>query len=155
MQFEVKGIKEFEQTLLALQAEFGSTAAKRSLIPALRKAVSPAKDSIKAIAPVDTGRMKTTVRHGAKVATQKDKKRKYLNENTVAFGYVDVGVKYYDEKGQYRPATEAREFGTAEQAATPFIRRGFQKAIPNMLDILKKDLGIQLETWASKQRAKR
>jgi hypothetical protein len=99
--------------------------------------------------------MRTTVRAGAKVASGKDKKRKYLNQNTLAFGYVDVGVKYYDEKGEYRPATEAREYGTADQAATPFIRRGFQTAIPNMLEILRQDLGTHLNNWAAKQRAKR
>lgn len=155
MEFEVKGLKELEKTLLDMQQEFGSTAAKRSLVPALRKAVMPAKDVIKSIAPVDTGRMRTTVRAGAKVASGKDKKRKYLNQNTLAFGYVDVGVKYYDEKGEYRPATEAREYGTADQAATPFIRRGFQTAIPNMLEILRQDLGTHLNNWAAKQRAKR
>jgi hypothetical protein len=142
MEFEVKGLKELEKTLLDMQQEFGSTAAKRSLVPALRKAVVPAKDYIKSIAPVDTGRMRTTVRAGAKVASGKDKKRKYLNQNTLAFGYVDVGVKYYDEKGEY-------------QAATPFIRRGFQTAIPNMLEILRQDLGTHLNNWAAKQRAKR
>lgn len=155
MEFEVKGLKEFERVLLDLQQEFGSTAAKRALVPALRKAIMPAKDSIKSIAPVDTGRMKTTVRAGSKVASGKDKKRKYLNQNTLAFGYVDVGVKYYDEKGQYRPATEAREFGTADQAATPFIRRGFATVVPTMLEILRKDLGTHINNWAAKQRAKR
>jgi len=155
VEFEVKGLKEFESMLLELQQEFGSTAAKRSLVPALRKAVVPAKDVIKASAPMDTGRLKTTVRVGAKVASGKDKKRKYLNENTLAFGYVDVGVKYYDEKGDYRPATEALEYGTAQQPARPFIKRGFQSAIPNMLEILRSDLGTHLDNWANKHRAKR
>ena len=155
MQFEVKGMKDVEQALLALQAEFGSTMAKRSLVPALRKAVMPARDSIKAAAPIDTGKLKTTVRVGAKVATAKDKKRKYLSANTVAFGYVDVGVKYYDDKGQYRPATEALEFGTAEHPARPFIRRSFKTMIPNMLEILSKDLKNQVDGWAAKQRARR
>ena len=154
MEIKLEGFKEFEKTLLELQQEFGSTAAKRSLVPALRKAVMPAKDIIKSIAPVDTGKMRTTVRAGAKVASGKDKKRKYLNENTLAFGYVDVGVKYYDEKGNYRPATEAREYGTAEQPASPFIRRGFASAVPNMLEILRQDLGTHLNVWASKKRAK-
>lgn len=155
MEFKVTGMKDIETALLGLQQEFGTTAARRSLVPALRKAVMPARDYIKAIAPVDTGRLKTTVRAGAKIASGKDRKRKYLNANTVAFGYVDVGVKYIDEKGEYRPATEAREYGTSEQPATPFIRIGFQKAIPTMLEILQKDLASQVETWANKQRAKR
>jgi HK97 gp10 family phage protein len=151
---EVKGLKEFERVLLDLQEEFGTTKAKRALIPALREAMEAAKTKIKAGAPVDTGKLKIKIRKGAKVATGKDKKRKYLSPNTVAFGYVDVGVNYKDEKGEYRPAAEAMEYGTAKTPGKPFIRNNFQSAVPQVLASLAERLGKNLDAWASKQRAK-
>lgn len=151
---EVKGLKEFERTLLDLQEEFGTTRAKRALVPALRQAMEATRSRIKAGAPVDTGKLRTKVRRGAKVATGKDKRKKYLSPNTIAFGYVDVGVNYKDQKGQYRPAAEAMEFGTAEVAGRPFIRQGFESTAPQMLASLAEQLGRNLDAWAAKQRAK-
>ena len=151
---EVKGFREFEDSLLELAQEFGTTKARRSLLPALKSAMEPVKAAMKGRVPVDTGKLQLKIRNGAKVATGKDKKKKYLNRDTVAFGFVDVGVGYRDEKGQYRPAAEAIEFGTAEQPAKPFIRSTFQSMATSALDRLASLMSAHMDLWAAKQRAK-
>jgi len=151
---EAKGFKEFEDSLLELAEEFGTTKARRSLLPGLKSAMEPVKAAIKGRVPVDTGKLQLKVRNGAKVATRKDKNKKYLSRDTVAFGFVDVGVGYQDAKGEYRPAAEAIEFGTAEQPARPFIRNSFQSMASSALDRLGSLLGAHMDLWAAKQRAK-
>ena len=151
---EAKGFKEFEDSLLELAEEFGTTKARRSLLPGLKSAMDPVKAAIKGRVPVDTGKLQLTVRNGAKVATRKDKAKKYLSRDTVAFGFVDVGVGYRDEKGEYRPAAEAIEFGTAEQPARPFIRNSFQSMASSALDRLSSLMSSHMDLWAAKQRAK-
>jgi HK97 gp10 family phage protein len=151
---EAKGFREFEDSLLELAEEFGTTKARRSLLPGLKSAMEPVKAAIKGRVPVDTGKLQLKVRNGAKVATRKDKNKKYLSRDTVAFGFVDVGVGYRDEKGEYRPAAEAIEFGTAEQPARPFIRNSFQSMASSALDRLSSLMGSHMDLWAAKQRAK-
>jgi HK97 gp10 family phage protein len=151
---EAKGFKEFEDSLLDLAEEFGTTKARRSLLPGLKSAMEPVKAAIKGRVPVDTGKLQLKVRNGAKVATRKDKNKKYLSRDTVAFGFVDVGVGYRDEKGEYRPAAEAIEFGTAEQPARPFIRNSFQSMASSALDRLGSLMSSHMDLWAAKQRAK-
>jgi len=151
---EVKGFREFEDSLLELAQEFGTTKARRSLLPALKSAMEPVKAAMKGRVPVDTGKLQLKIRNGAKVATGKDKKKKYLNRDTIAFGFVDIGVGYRDEKGQYRPAAEAIEFGTAEQPAKPFIRSTFQSMATSALDRLASLMSAHMDLWAAKQRAK-
>lgn len=151
---EVKGFKEFENSLLLLAEEFGTTKARRSLLPALKSSMEPVKAAVKSRAPVDTGKLQLKIRNGAKVATRKDKAKKYLNRDTIAYGFVDVGVGYRDEKGEYRPAAEAIEFGTAEQSARPFIRNSFQSMASSALDRLGSLMSAHMDLWAAKQRAK-
>lgn len=151
---EAKGFKEFENSLRDLAEEFGTTKARRSLLPALKAAMEPVKAAVKGRAPVDTGRLQVTVKNGAKVATGRDKRKKYLNRETVAYGFVHVGVGYKDEKGEYRPAAEAIEFGTAEQPARPFIRNSFQSMATSALDRLGALMSAHMDLWAAKQRAK-
>lgn len=151
---EAKGFKQFEDSLLLLAEEFGTTKARRSLLPGLKSAMEPVKAAIKGRVPVDTGKLQLKVRNGAKVATRKDKNKKYLSRDTVAFGFVDVGVGYRDEKGEYRPAAEAIEFGTAEQPARPFIRNSFQSMATSALDRLGAFMSAHMDLWAAKQRAK-
>lgn len=151
---EVKGFRQFEDSLLQLAEEFGTTKARRSLLLALKSSMEPVKSAVKSRAPVDTGKLQLKIRNGAKVATRKDKSKKYLSRETVAFGFVDVGVGYRDEKGEYRPAAEAIEFGTSEQPARPFIRSSFQSMASSALDRLASLLGAHMDLWAAKQRAK-
>ena len=151
---EVKGFREFEDSLLELAQEFGTTKARRSLLPGLKSAMEPVKAAIRARVPVDTGKLQLKIRNGAKVATGKDKKKKYLTRDTIAFGFVDVGVGYRDAKGEYRPAAEAIEFGTAEVPARPFIRNSFQSMASSALDRLASLMSAHMDLWAAKQRAK-
>jgi HK97 gp10 family phage protein len=116
--------------------------------------MEPVKAAMKGRVPVDTGKLQLKIRNGAKVATGKDKKKKYLNRDTIAFGFVDVGVGYRDAKGEYRPAAEAIEFGTAEQPAKPFIRSTFQSMATSALDRLASLMSAHMDLWAAKQRAK-
>lgn len=154
MRVTVTGTQSVNQALLDLQAEFGSTKARSSLVPALRRAVEPALNTIRPAVPVDTGKLRVHTKRGAKVSSQKDRKRKYHSKNSLAYGFVVVGIEYRDEKGQYRPAAEAIEFGTADQPARPFIRANFQRAIPAMTETLAQQLNEQIDKWAAKQRTK-
>lgn len=154
MQVTVTGTKAVEQALLDLRQEFSSAKARSSLVPALRRAVDPALNTIRPAVPVDTGKLRVHTKRGAKVSSQKDRKRKYHSKNSLAYGFVVVGIEYRDEKGQYRPAAEAIEFGTADQPAKPFIRANFQRAIPAMTDTLGQELSDQIDRWATKQRTK-
>jgi HK97 gp10 family phage protein len=154
MQFEVKGAQEVASALLALREEFSAAAAKRALVPALRKSIKPAFERIKPQVPALTGKLRIETISGAKVSSMKVRKRKYFSPDSIAHGFVAVGVDYKDEKGQYRPAIEALEYGSKRQAAQPFLRSSFQAAIPAMTDALMQELSKHLESWANKQRAK-
>ena len=152
---QVKGTKSVTDALLALRQEFSSAAARRSVLPALRKANEPAYTAIKAAVPRDTGKLQTKTKRGAKISSQRDRKRKYHSKHSLAYSYVSVGVGYVDEKGEYRPAAESLEFGSPERPAQPFLRANFERTIPEMTQDLAKELEQSINTWASKQRAKR
>jgi len=155
MRITVKGTREVEQALLALREEFSAQQAKRSVVPALRRAVKPALDAIRPAVPVDTGRLRVQTKAGAKVSTMRDRKRKYHSNQSIAYGFVIVGVNYVDLKGEFRPAAMALEYGRADQPATPFIRANFERAIPAMTQNLGAELAAQIDQFANKQRSKR
>jgi HK97 gp10 family phage protein len=155
MRMQIKGTRSVADALAALRQEFSSAAARRSVLPALRKAIEPAYRAIRPAVPRDTGKLQVKTKRSAKISTQRDRRRKYHSKNSLAYSYVSVGVGYVDEKGEYRPAAESLEFGSAERPAQPFLRANFERSIPAMTQDLAEGLQQSINTWATKQRAKR
>ena len=146
------GFKSLEGALLRFANDFDyKSTEKNVLVPAVREAIKPIRDAIKAFAPrsPDAGRkqykdpkaakhLQDTVRSTARVPNAKDRRSQYVAGNDIAIGEASI---FTDQRGM------AQEFGTraglhkkVPTTPQPFLRQSVTYAAVAALDTFENKL---------------
>jgi len=144
IKIKVHGLKELDRALNKLDLDLRKKASRE----AGRKAMEPVMKEIKSNTPVDSGRLKDTVKLSATNAPSRLKK--YSKEASM-IASANVGMK---SKDITKTATHAihLEYGTKNMAPQPFIRKAFtnpkQKAT---IMRFRKELKKSITKFANRQ----
>lgn len=133
----VEGLSELKDGLLELTKATAKNVQKRTL----NRAADPIQSSAASSAPVLSGRLQRSVSIGTKLSRRQ--KTLYKPESAIEI-FVGAGA-----------LVEAitTEFGTVHQTARPFMRPAWDGNKMRALDIIKTDLGDEIEK--ARQRAAR
>ena len=147
---EVKGLKELEWALIALQKEYGGKAAVQAMRPAVKAALKPVEAKVKGRTPVDSGDLRdsTSLKIGA--VTKKMKHSNHYNSTTVIAGRAG----WFWRKPSLWHQALAVEFGTRNTPATHTLEQVFDSEVRGMTKRFKDTLGPAIEKKA-KQLAKK
>lgn len=159
----VDGLKELDAALGELSKSLAKGALRRTLV----KAGKPIADRARSLAPIDTGELRDSIavstrlsnpagksefaaamRAGAGVAAAtaalRSARRAAAGEGSTAEVYVGAGPL---------PQAHLVEFGSINNTAQPFLRPAWDEKRGEALDIIKNDLGSEIQRTA--QRAAR
>lgn len=135
LDMEIKGLEQLEKALDEFANEFegaGPKEAKAVVRTALRKAVTPAKSSIIALTPVDTGELKDHVKISIKAPTKKQMRTGHFRDSTFLaawVGYIwDAG-----DNGMFQKAV-FNEYGSKNNPKHAPIERTFNSQIENIVN---------------------
>jgi HK97 gp10 family phage protein len=163
--FKVEGLDELLQNMGDLQEEIGKKKTDRLWRKILAQAMAPVLETAKALAPVDSGQLKDHIYMKVQKPASRDKASlSYEGEGIMA--RVTVGPKRQDSKvaGVYvkrgkqknlynhRPVALAKEFGTADIAARPFMRPALAANVDNVIQRLGDAIWYELQwgKWTKK-----
>lgn len=164
----VEGLKETLEVFKQLATEIGDKESRsKVLIPAVKEAMVPVLNAARLMAPVDTGKLKTTLGIQGKRPTKRDRKSKYIsaNDNVVAFVATKAippklkkstqGLKKKERKKVYREKgfdgrAIANEFGTKNRPAKPFLRPALEGNVYDVTNRLGMILKNKIEQYRSK-----
>lgn len=125
--FKLVGMAALQEQLTNLGAELGV----KAMAQAARQAFKPVLEAARAMAPVDTGELRDSLRLSVKKPRAGD-------------GVVVVGLRIGGSKGAKGLPPARRwhlaEFGTAFQAAHPFLRPALDQNAAAVLELLKTEL---------------
>jgi HK97 gp10 family phage protein len=146
--FKAEGFKELHDLLIEMGDDlcYGKTA-KRVLIPAVKAAMKPVADQVKATIPYDeknnSGKhMKDTVRISGRVPNSRDMRAQHADPDAIAVGIVSIKT---DDRGM------SQEFGNARVPAQPFMRRALEGQANRVINILGTYLAYKLDHYKSKK----
>jgi HK97 gp10 family phage protein len=143
MKIETFGFDDFDATLTKMGEEFGYTDVnKKVLVPALKAAMMVALPTAKALARVDTGKMKESIKVEARRPTDKDQESKYVYSYDAAIAILSV---------RQSKISLSEEFGTADKAAHPFIRPALQTNEQNILNTLNEQLKLKIDKYQARK----
>ena len=164
----VEGLKETQEVFKQLATEIGDKESRsKVLIPAVKEAMVPVLNAARLLAPVDTGKLKTTLGIQGKRPTARDRKSKYISpkDNVVAFVStkpIPAKLKkqtkgmtkkqksqFYREQG-YDVRAAANEFGTKKMPAKPFLRPALEGNVYDVTNRLGMILKNKIEQYRSK-----
>jgi HK97 gp10 family phage protein len=164
-QSEVKGFDELFKAMDALSEEIGKGKTDRIWRKALEYAFEPVLRDAKDRAPVASGQLKEHLYIKAHKPTNRDK-QSFSYQGEMFMVRVTSSPKRQDStahttiiKGgkertvwNNRPVGLANEFGTAKNAAQPFLRPALEVNIQNVQDRLAKAIWYELEwgKWTKK-----
>jgi len=134
---EIIGLAELEKVLKQLPAELvskGGRGAGNPVFQALNKAADPVLESMRNLAPYDSGRLRGAIKK------QRHPKPLYLTE-LVGVG-VDPGRSRNDKTGAW--------YGYIVEARTGFMKRAAQKNQGRVVEIFRTELATRLERIAKK-----
>jgi HK97 gp10 family phage protein len=157
-------------------------ARSKILVPAVREAMKPVLTTAKSTAPVDTGALSRTLIVEARRPTRKDKRSKYIHETDTVIAAVTTKAfpkklknqffaenesLYRSDKKEYRAKFKefaysidfpydaraiAQEFGSAHNAAHPFLRPAMESQAPQTAKRLGEIIGRRLLQYKAKQK---
>jgi HK97 gp10 family phage protein len=143
VKIETYGFDDFDKTLTQMGEEFGYTDVnKKVLVPALKAAMMVALPTAKALARVDTGKMKETIRVDARRPTDKDQESKYVYSYDAAIAILSV---------RQSKVSLSEEFGTADKSAHPFIRPALESNKANILNALNQQLKTKIDKYQARK----
>ena len=150
-QIEVKGLKDLERALLALQKEYGGKSGAQALRPAVVAAIKPLKAKVQDDTPVDEGYLLGSVKQTVGKPTRDMLSRTpgFYNSTTVLAGRVG----YFGNK-VYRRALYM-EYGTVDIAANHTLEQIFDSEGRAMIRRFSKTLGPAIEKKAKALNRKR
>jgi HK97 gp10 family phage protein len=128
----VQGMSE----LLRKLRELPKALENRIVNEALEAGAQPILDTAKALAPVDTG----LLRESLKVVTAPVRKNSHL---------VRVGTEEGDYKGDAFYAA-FHELGTTKMPARPYLRPAFDQNVNRAIEIISSEIGTAIEREATK-----
>ena len=152
IKMNVKGMRELEGALIALQKEYGGKAATQAMRPAMKAAMAPLVSDVAGGTPVDSG----DLRDSTKVKIGKPTKKMvsssaHYNSTTIIYGQVGW---YWSGKSLWTQAL-AVEFGTQELPANEVLRGTFDRENAGMVQRFKDTLGPSIEKKAKSLAKKR
>lgn len=159
------GFEEFRQVMSEMQSDFDASDQRKILTNAVRQAMQPVLSQARALAPVDTGALRASLRIEARKPSRKDKKSIYVNPSDVVIGTVTTApsrvlakkqfINIKTGKKQKGIPSDARaianEFGTAKMSAKPFMRPALESQNGVVLDDLAGSLRLALLKYKSRR----
>jgi HK97 gp10 family phage protein len=140
MKVKVEGFRELEASLSELPKATGKAVLRR----VLKAAGEPIMSSAQQKAPVLTGQLETSIVTSTRLSRRQARLARRVGKSTVE---MHVGTK--------NEAAVPQEFGTARQGAQPFMRPAWDENKDQALDIIKSDLGSEIEKAAARLAKKR
>ncbi|MFN3895739.1 MAG: hypothetical protein ACK4KU_14515 [Acinetobacter sp.] len=148
---EVKGLKELEANLLALSKEYGAKSGVQALRPAVRAAVGPIEQTIKANTPRDSGGLaeSTKTRIGKPTRSMLMSDHFHKDQILVArVGWVWSGKSLWAQSLKV-------EFGSRDSSGTATLRQAFDAHRDQMIKDFVEVLGPAIEKKAKQLNKKR
>jgi carbohydrate-selective porin OprB len=151
IRMDVKGMRELEASLRALQAEYGGKAAPQALRPAMRAAMAPLVSDVTSATPVDSGSLVDSVKLKIGKPTKKMSSSQYYNSSTILYGQVGW---FWSNPSLWNQAL-AVEFGTQDTPARNVLRGVHEQEAQGMLQRFGDTLGPAIEKKAAQLAKKR
>lgn len=140
---ETYGFEDFDKILDQMGKEFGYTDVnKRTLVPALKKAMMITLPTAKSLARRNTGEMQQSIEVISKRPTDKDKQSKYISDADAAIAMISVKAS---------DVSLSEEFGTAKKAGKPFIRPALELNQTNLINTLAEELTKLIEKYQARK----
>jgi HK97 gp10 family phage protein len=157
-------------------------ATSKVLVPAVREAMQPVLLSARANAPADTGALSRTLIIEARRPTRRDKRSKYITQTDTAIAavttkafpkklkkafYAENSDLYRTNRQEYKKKFKAlaksidfpydaraiaQEFGTAHNAAQPYLRPAIESQAPQTAKRLGEIIARRLTQYKAKQK---
>ena len=142
----ITGLAEAERNLLELAREYGPGRARRTLTTPLNRAIAPVLDQIQTETPVDTGRLRESVRRRTGAANRFERM-----EFPDAVAATRVGWFWAAGNSQWFQAL-AVEFGQPRQGVggQRILRNALENNIDEVIRIFSRELGPQIERTAER-----
>lgn len=153
IKIEVKGLREMERALLALQKEYTGKAAVQAMRPAVKAAMAPLEAKVSEGTPKDKGTLRESVAVKVGKPTRRMLYSQHYNSTTILAGRVGW---FWTGRSLWTQAL-AVEFGTRETPANHTLEKVFDNEVDGMLYRFKTTLGPAIEKKAkslAKKRAK-
>lgn len=175
IKFEIKGLDKVLLNLDDVAEQIGDKkATSKILVPALREAMKPALQAIRAKAPKDTGALAHHLWIEARRPNKRDKRSLYVRTGDTAIALVTTKAFPKKKKKEwmaenanltgkaravafkkfamstgfpYDARAVAQEFGSARNPAQPFMRTGMESASPTILQNLGNILHYRIENY--------
>ena len=144
IKIHVHGLRELDKALNKLDLDLRKKTARE----AGRKAMEPIAKEMKSNVPVDSGRLRDTIKVSATTAPSRLKK---YSRKASMIASANVGMR---SKDPTKTATHAihLEYGTDNMAPQPFIRRSFNESKKkSTIMIFRRHLRTSIERFAKKQ----
>lgn len=151
IKMDVKGMRELEGALIALQKEYGGKAATQAMRPAMKAAMAPLESDVAGGTPVESGGLKDSTKVKIGKPTKKMSASAHYNSTTIIYGQVGW---YWSGKSLWSQAL-AVEFGTQNEPAKQVLRGVFDRENAAMLQRFKDTLGPSIEKKAKSLAKKR
>jgi len=173
--FKLEGVNSLLRQLDDIAEQIGDKkATSKILVPALREAMKPALQEIRAKAPKDTGALALHLRIEARRPNKRDKRSLYVRQGDTAIALVTTKAfpkklkkEWYEanknlsvaEKSKafkkfalstnfpYDARAIAQEFGSARNPAHPFMRTGMESASPRIVESLGNILAYRINNY--------
>ena len=134
--FQIEGLRELETALGKLPKATGKAALRR----VAKKALQPFDQAWRERAPVLTGELEES----GGVGTKLTRRQARLNRKIEGKASIEMHA------GPNNPAAVPQEFGTFDQSAQPFMRPAWAATSGQVLDIVKSELGSEIERTAAR-----
>jgi len=177
--FKLEGIGSVEQALKELEQEIGDKQARsKVLVPAVREAIGPVLSAARSNAPVDTGGLLLSLQVEARRPNRRDRRSKYITSTDTVIAAVTTAsgkkLKQMSEgKGLLRAQKRlkkagvldyknfqgiksdaravAQEFGSAHNAAHPYLRPALEANATNVVQKLASILARRISEYRMKK----
>jgi len=173
--FRLDGMDSLLAKLDDIAEQIGDKKANsKILVPALREAMKPALDAIRAEAPKDTGALALHLRIEARRPNKRDKRSLYVRQGDTTIAMVTTKAfpkklkkEWYEANKDLSPSAKskafkkfalstgfpydaravAQEFGSARNPAHPFMRTGMAQASPRIVESLGSILAYRIDNY--------
>lgn len=172
VKYTYSGFKELDQLLDEIKSDFGPKDTQKILNRAVKLAMTPVLLQAKALAPVDTGALRESLRIEARRPTAKDKRSRYVERGDVVIGTVTTAPgnvlarrKFYNYSQSYRQKKDVytkgipsdaranvQEFGSVNFPAQPYLRPALESKGMEAVNSLSQSLRIALQKYKSKKK---
>ena len=169
--FKLSGAIEFEELLSQIREDYGPKDATGILKAAVKDAMQPVLMTAKALAPVDTGALRESLRVEVRRPNKRDLNSRYVFSTDSIIGTVTTAPgnvlakrsfkNLHNKKSKIKQIgieSDARanvqEFGSPYFPAHPFMRPALESQSANVASSLGEKLGKRLEQYKAKQARK-